>query len=331
MARRGRKHKESRAAAGEILHPPKERGSRGDAAWHPRPVDDADDERHVRWWAVILIVGLATGLALFVRLALGLSSDRAEPRLIEYRDASSALIEAVEKVELALPALIAEDRDPELISSVVELQASAASLAATIAEPLPTVPPLLPSGPIDDLVGIRGRLAILADRANDTAARLTNADTYLSGVENAFRLPALPIAATRSAVAETADVLNAFARNSRTTVANLPGIAELAAHHDALEDIVEWLPTWQRRYGESLRDSDSGRAQLLIIEIRDRIRSADQALTAPLAALRRALESDVAELVEDLVAANSGIGVAHGPSSRAATSRSKSPAPLKSL
>jgi hypothetical protein len=256
-----------------------------DLDWEPRPLESrAKSSRTFRWTVILMALTLGVGAVFLVQIGLGIPERRAETRRVEYRTALEELAAVTPDVAVVAD-LITNPRESGIVQglvTVVQLDDRAEWVHSVASRELPGVPPLLPSGPIDDLAGIRDRMLAIVDRAETISARLSDTISYRLAFERAFELPPLPLSATEAAAQEAGTALTMMLADSVEAAANLPDDDFLRAHRGQVDILIGWLADWQADYMLALRAGESERADQLLSEARRRIAGLENALVQPL-------------------------------------------------
>ncbi len=266
-------------------HAPDEALPDEDLGWEPRPLESgARSSRTFRWSVILMALTLGVGAVFLVQIALGIPERRAETRRAEYQASLQDLATVTPDVAVVAD-LITNPRESGIVQglvTVVQLDDRAEWVHSVASRDLPSVPPLLPAGPLDDLADIRDRMLAIVDRAETISARLSDTISYRLAFERAFQLPPLPLSATEAAAQEAGTSLTMMLADSVEAAANLPDDDFLRAHRGQVDILIGWFTDWQAEYLLALRVGDSGRADQLLSEARQRIVDLGNALVQPL-------------------------------------------------
>ncbi|MGI9666496.1 MAG: hypothetical protein ACR2N2_05250 [Acidimicrobiia bacterium] len=150
---------------------------------------------------------------------------------------------------------------------IAELDTRAFALETATAEPLPSVPPLVPSGPVDALVPLQDTGAILGAASSDLATSLGNAYIYRTSIPLLLDTGPLPVAATTQEVNEISVQLASSLASDAGIVADLPEHPSFeSVRQDAIETL-QWYADWQDDYLSSLTGENVEAATELVAEL----------------------------------------------------------------
>lgn len=270
-----------------------------DVDWTPRPLaSGARTSRSFRWSVVLMALTLGVGAFFLVRIGLGIPERRAEARRVEYQGALQEMSTVVPDIAIVAD-LITDPGEPGIVQglvTVVQLDDRAEWVHTVASRDLPSVPPLLPRGAIDDLADIRDRMLAIVDRAETISGRLSDTVSYRLAFERAFQLPPLPLSATEAAAQEAGSALTVMLTDSVEAAANLPDDDLLRTHREQVDILIGWLTTWQSDYLVALRAGDSARTDELLSQARQRITQIQADLVQPLADLRAWAAESIGDL-----------------------------------
>jgi hypothetical protein len=256
-----------------------------DIDWQPRPLATGmRSSRGFRWTVVFMAITLGIGAFLLIQLAFDIPQRRAAARIAEYEGALQELSSVVPDVALVAD-LITNPRDPGMIQglvTIVQLDDRAEWVHTIASRDLPGVPPLTPSGAIDELAEVQDRMLAIVDRTETISARLSDTVSYRLAFERAFELPPLPISATELAVQEASTALTIMLADSIEAAANLPDDDLFRAHRGQVDILIGWLTDWQSGYLLALRSGDPEQVDRLLTEARLRISDLEADLVQPL-------------------------------------------------
>ncbi len=271
--------------------------------WVPRELArQVTSGRNFRWTVIItmLVMGaLAVGAVLWLP---SIVRHRADVRAEQYR---SALYDLRTELPSAQGAL-ATATDPEatqeelseLAGPLTDLVSVAEHLADVIADPLPEAPPLLPSGPIDELVPLQDRLGPLGGEAVAVQKRISDLVRYRTLLAGITDLPDLPTEATAADINELRVTLAAFHADSVGTVNQMSPDTALTEHLDEVRAALNRFADWQIDYLEVLRQGDDPTP--LIAEITTLFENLDHTIVPPLATIRTETDTQILDLAQEL-------------------------------
>ncbi|HSJ70282.1 MAG TPA: hypothetical protein VLA29_01400 [Acidimicrobiia bacterium] len=260
--------------------------------------------RNFRWPVVIALFLIIAGIG---AAALWL------PRSVElqaasirqgYYDSASELRNYLPTAQGALDTITNPATEEAAISGSVPLIAEFASvglgLQAATAEPLPTILPLVPSGPIDDLAPLRFTGSVLGASGSDLAGRLGDAYVYRTTIPLLLQTGPLPLSATTQELNEVSVRLAGSLAENAGAVADLPEDPTLDAVALLARESVARYADWQDEYLGALASGDTEATEVLVIEI-DTLRSTLEAATEDaLLVVRTEVDNRIVVLAGDL-------------------------------
>jgi len=262
-----------------------------DFDWHPQPLSRAIGTRRSFRWSILVAAAVLGGLALVaVQVLVTVPQQRADARRIEYH----AALDAYE------PALIAYAAAP-VPSDPVALAAfsSATTAFADVARAsLPTVIPLLPVGPIEELRPARSEMLAMVDTAETLLADLASATTYREAAGNILAFPFLPTQAPEELIDPAARAIADMQTDTEIAFEALDDDPLFAAYRDRVAEAIEALPDWADRYLLSLRRGEVETTTALVAEFQARTALANAELEAAVADV----DAAAAALIPDLLA-----------------------------
>ena len=273
--------------------------------WEPEDINrKVSSARSFRWTTligVLTIIGLiAAGLFVLPSLA----ERRADSYLKSIMDPLQALRAELPDTQTSLAVATDPAADGAalagLTTQLTTLAAKASALdAATQADP-PSAPPLTSSAPIDAVEPVRQRAEPLGTAAIAIQRRIADLVEYRTLMTGFLVLPELPTTADSDTQATLRVDLAAAQAESASILADLPSDPALESHAAMARDINERFATWQVDYLEALRTGDAAAARTLIAELESSLVELDNALIAPLAQIRREVDTDLIELAREI-------------------------------
>jgi hypothetical protein len=244
--------------------------------------------RH-RWGliALVTIAGAASWLAFVAAPAF--DARLAEETVATYDGALAAIDLTVPDARGAIAALTDPASDSSDLSRSLErlspfvVSADAARIAIT--KELPGTPPLVPRTEIESVGSVRAEVGVVANQADELAARLASLVTYRLLADGLFGLPDLPVAATPDAIdVLSVDMAAAMAASVEIAV-SLPADPLLDAHRRLANEAVIQMDGWRTDYLAALRIDDAAAAEATIADIRSMQLALDTALADSLGAI----------------------------------------------
>ena len=277
----------------------------------PPPSTDSDDDlapplrsrRSFRWPIVIGLVVLIAIVAAAIWWIPRYVDDAALETRQSYYSSSLAVREYLPETQTGLdaitnPASTADDVT-RAIPIVAELESRSFTMGETMAEPLPSVPGPVPSGPLEALEPLQERGAILATASSDLARRLGNAYVYRTSIPQLMQTGSLPIAATTQEVNEISVRLASSLAEDASVVADLPDDPAFSEVLALAQENLDWYADWQDRYLTALTGEDTATASDLVAEIEVR-RDELQALNGEaLLAFRTEADDGIVDLASE--------------------------------
>ncbi len=273
------------------------------ADWVPHELArQVTSERNFRWTVIItglVAAGLVAGAIVWLP---SIVRHRATARADQYRTAAFDLRNELPSGQGAL----ATATDPEatheelseLVGPLTDLISVAERLGTVVDAPLPEAPPLLPTGPIDELVPLQDRLGPLAGQATAIQQRISDLVQYRILLAGVTSLPDLPTEATAADINELRVTLAAFHADGIGIVNQMSPDAVLTEHLDEVRAALDQFADWQTDYLEALRQGDD--ATDLISEITTTFENLDRTIVPPLAAIRAETDADILDLAQEL-------------------------------
>lgn len=273
------------------------------ADWVPHELArQVTSKRNFRW---TVIFAMAIAAAVVIGAVLWLPSivrHRANVRADQYRTAVFDLRNDLPSAQGALATATdpeaTQEELSELVGPLTDLASLADRLGNVVDAPLPEAPPLLPSGPIDELVPIQDRLGPLAGQATSIQQRITDLVDYRISLAGVIALPDLPVEADASQINELRVTLAAFHANGLGTVNDMTPDEVLTEHLGDVRAALDHFSEWQTDYLEALRQGDDPTA--LIDDITTTFEDLDHTIVPALAAIRSETDTNILDLAQAL-------------------------------
>ena len=243
----------------------------------PTTSDDADlapvlrSRRRFRWPVVIGLIGFIGLIAVAAWWMPRSVQDQALAVRQGYYDAAADLRAYLPTGQTGLDAITNPASDEAAVSGAVpivaEFDTKAFALASATAEPLPSVPPLVPSSPVDELVPLKATGSILGASASELARSLGGAYVYRTSIPLLLDTGPLPTSATTQEVNEISVRLAESLATDAGIIADLPEQPIFADVLMGATAAAERYAAWQDEYLASLTGEDPEVAAKLIEEI----------------------------------------------------------------
>ena len=276
----------------------------------PSASSDADlapvvrSRRRFRWPVVVILVTMIGAIAAAAWWLPQSVQNQALAVRQGYYDATADLRAYLPTAQTGLDAITNPASDEAAVSAAVpivaEFDTKAFALASATAEPLPSVPPLIPSSPIDELVPLKATGSILGAAASDLARSLGGAYVYRTSIPLLLDTGPLPTSATTQDVNEISVRLAESLATDAGIIADLPDQPIFAEVIVAATTAAERYAAWQDEYLASLTGEDPEVAATLIEEI-DTMRDTLGALNeSALLDFRTATDARIVTLANEL-------------------------------
>lgn len=293
------------------VKPPENPGSTERTDADPRVVDGdlppvLRSRRNFRWPVVIALLLAIAGIGA-AALWLPRSVERqAESIRQGYYDEASRLRTYLPSAQGALDTVTNPATEEDAISGSVPLIAEFASVALALqsatTEPLPSVPPLVPSGAIDDLAPLRFTGTLLGASGADLAGRLADAYVYRTTMPLLLQTGPLPLSATTQELNEVSVRLAGSLAENAGAVADLPEDPTLAAVALLARTNLARYADWQDEYLDALASEDTATTEILVAEV-EALRSAlESATEEALLVVRTEVDNGIVTLAGELEA-----------------------------
>lgn len=271
-----------------------------DFDWRPRPMEKAVGARRSYRWSIILSAAALGAAALIgLQFLVKVPQEKADARRLEYATAIGAFTDAVN-------ALTAAPR-PSDPAALAEFRREVEEFAAVAEAPLPSVLPLLPIGPIEDLRPGRAEMLAAVDSANTMLESLTAAAAYREAAAGLIAVPLLPSEAPPELIDPAARAIADMQTIAETSLRSMSDDPAFATFRERAAAAVAAIPEWAGRYLLALRRGDvedaaaaladlQARSDLLSAELDATLGELDAAAVTTLADILRRLERAVIEL-----------------------------------
>lgn len=272
-----------------------------DFDWRPQPLDRAIGTRRSFRWSILMAAAVLSGLALVaVQVLVTVPQQRADARRIEYR----AALDAYEPALTAYAAAAAPS-DPAALAAFSD---ATNAFAAVARAGLPTVIPLLPVGPIEELRPARSEMLAMVDTAETILADLAAAAAYRRAAAEILALPFLPTEAPVELIDPAARAIADMESATEMAVAALDDDPLFTAYRQRVGEAVDALPDWANRYLLALHQGDVEATTTLVVEFRARSALATAELEAAVGDVDRAAAALIPDLQTGLEQARIKLG-----------------------
>jgi len=228
--------------------------------------------RPFRWSAFGLGLVVVAAIVLAIVWLPRAADSAAAATRTSYYDASLTVREFLPTAQASLDIVTKPSSTDAALGTVIpvvsELTSHASNLAATAAEPLPTVLPFVPSDALDELPPLRDRSAILATDASEIARQLGYAYVYRTSITDLLVVGDLPATAATEEINALSVTLAASLAENASLVADLPSNTAFDAIASSAADAVGAYAQWQEDYLAALANGDAAAAETLINDIR---------------------------------------------------------------
>jgi len=271
--------------------------------WEPHELaKQVTSSRNFRWTVIGALVILGVIAAATILWLPSIVQRRADARADEYRRVIVDLRAALPDTQSALatatdPAATAEDLSG-LVGPLAGLSSLADRLGDTIAEPLPEAPPLLPSGPIEELIPIQDKLGPLGSEAAAIEQRISDLVLYRTLLASVSTLPDIPTEGSASDINELRVELAAFHADGIGIVNQMNPDPTLEDHLEEVRVALDRFADWQIDYLEAIREGDD--AGPVVDEITMVFEALGHTIVAPLAEIRSETDARILDLANEL-------------------------------
>jgi hypothetical protein len=263
--------------------------------------------RRSRLPLLITVVVAVAAIAIAALWLPTLVDGRAAEQADEYRTALVEVRSSLAGAQAGLEdATEPDSQEGELLGvppQVEPLAVASDSALAVAAEPLPEPLPLLPSGPIDDLVPSSDAVAAVGADGETIANRINDTTTYRLLLTKILAVPVLPIEADAMETAALGAELAATDTDSRNAAAQLPSDPAFADHKELVTETVAGFDEWSAEYLGALTAGDAALAADLIAQLEATQFALSAALVPGLATVRSEVDQAIVVLHGDATTA----------------------------
>ena len=277
----------------------------------PMPMAPPRRHRAGRRWTAMLI-GAVVIVWLLVWLLPQIPQRQAADVSARYRVALDALGATLPGADVAAQAVadpgIATDRLGGVVPGITVLGQAADTITELAAEPLPKAPPLVPAGPLGDLVTIRSRMGMIGPEADAAAKHINAVLSYRTLAYEILDTGPLPTTPDTAELNSLSVLLASTYADATGILGALPDVASLTAHRAMLDGAVARFEFWQVEYLDALRRSDTDAATTLVAELSTLRGALATALDDALAETGDALDAALIALEASITAARAILG-----------------------
>jgi hypothetical protein len=274
------------------------------ADWTGEALSGSRSQRRRPRWTLVL-VGIAAIAALVVAalwlpvLVDGRASETADQYQTALLDVRQTLPGAQSGLEAATEPST-ETTDLGGVTPLVgPLKVSSGGAVAVAAEPLPEPLPLMPSGPIDDLIPSRDAVSAAGAAGLDIARRIDDTATYRTLLAEILVLPELPIEAGASQI-QVLETDLATVESTSVAATALPTDPVFSTHHAQVDEAVLRFGDWTVEYLDALRANDTALAAELVDEAEAIHPALTRSLVPALATMRSEVDAAILTLNGDI-------------------------------
>lgn len=272
-----------------------------DFDWQPRPLDRTVEGRRGFRWSILAVAATLGILAtVAVQALVTVPQQRADARRVEYRAALNAF-------EPALRAL-AEAPAPSDPTALADFAAAASTFAEVVRADLPTVIPLLPIGPIEELRPARSEMLAVVDEAEAMMTALAAAARYREAASSILALPLLPTEAPESLIDPAARAISDMQSATERAYTMLDDDPAFQDYRNRVAEAIDALPDWADRYLLALRRGDPTETGTIIAELQARAALATAELEEAVADVDADAAAAIAAMQTRLVEARIRLG-----------------------
>jgi hypothetical protein len=235
-----------------------------------------------------------------VQALVTVPQERADARRTEYR-------EALNQYEPALRAL-AEAPAPSDPDALAGFEAATTAFAQVVRADLPTVIPLLPIGPIEELRPARSEMLAVVDEAEQMMADLAAAARYRLAAASILAVPLLPTEAPESLIDPAARAIAEMQSATERAFITLDDDQTFQDYRNRVAEAIDALPDWSDRYLLALRRGDPVETGTIIAELQARAALAAAELEEAVADVDAAAVEAIAAMQSRLVEARIRLG-----------------------
>ncbi len=278
----------------------------------PPPVEDTELAKPLRSkrkfrWPVVVVLGIAI-VAVGVAAAWLPRAVNQEATAVRqsYYNAAAGVRNYLPTAQTGLDAITNPASEPSdvagAVAIVTQLDSVSLALEQVTGQPLPSVLPLVPSGPIDRLKPLRDRGAILGSAASLQARRLANAYVYRTSAPVLLDPGPLPPVADTQQVNDISVRLASSLAADAAVIADLPDDPSFDALMTLIREQHDRYGNWQNEYLSALTSEDADSATTLLNELagmKSELASANQ---SALLAFRSEADIAIVDLAGELEA-----------------------------
>ncbi|MEK7252692.1 MAG: hypothetical protein AAB198_05530 [Actinomycetota bacterium] len=247
-----------------------------DFDWRPRPLDRTVATRRSFRWSILIAAAVLGGLALVaVQVLITVPQKKADTRRVEYQAALDAYEPAV-----AAFAAAPTPSDPAALTAFAD---ATAVFSDIVRADLPTVIPLLPIGPIEELRPGRSEMLAVADAAETLLLGLGAASTYRDAAASILALPFLPTSAPIELIDPAARAIADMQSATERAYESLDDDPAFAGYRERVAEAIDSLSDWADRYLLALRRGEVEATTVLVAEFQARASLATAELEAAVA------------------------------------------------
>jgi len=227
-----------------------------------------------------------------VQILVTVPQQKADARRVVYR-------EALDAFEPALTALAAAPApsDPAALGAFAD---AAARFAAVVRADLPTVIPLLPIGPIEELRPARSEMLAVVDAAESLLTDLAAATRYREAAATILALPLLPTSAPETLIDPAARAIADMQSATERGYAALDDDPAFAGYRDRVAAAIDALPAWADAYLLALRRGDAAETASLIAAFQAQVSLGATELESAVADVDAAARTTITEMQQRL-------------------------------
>ncbi len=248
---------------------------------HLPPITDGFDDtvlapalrtkRRFRWSVILFLVFAIAVLGIGALWLPRATEQDALTVRQSYYDAALAVRTYLPTSQTALDAITnpgsTESEVGDSVPVITRLSSHATNLETVANAPLPTTLPLVPSGPIDALVPLRDRSAILASDSSEVARRLGHGYVYRTSIPQLLNTGDLPTSATTAVINELSLRLASSLADDAALIADLPTDSSFASVLNRATEALDRYGPWQDEYFAALTGEDPDSAGVLVSEL----------------------------------------------------------------
>lgn len=278
----------------------------------PPPVQDEALAKPLRSrrtfrWPVVAVLGLAI-VAIGVAAAWLPRAAKQEAMAVRqaYYDAAADVRNYLPTAQTGLDAITNPASEPSDVSGAVaivtQLDSVSLALEQVTAQPLPSVLPLVPSGPIDALGPLQDRGSILGAASSLQARRMANAYVYRTSTPILLDPGSLPPVADTQQINEISVRLASSLAADAAVIADLPDDPSFESLKTLIRDQHQRYGAWQNEYLDALTGEDADAANALLNELDAMTSELNASTQSALLAFRSETDIAIVDLAGELEA-----------------------------